>query len=117
MSGDPAWRDEIWWAELPEPIGSAPGYRRPVLIVQADTFNRSRIQSVIAAVLTTNLRLADAPGNVLVTAQQASLPKDSVVNVSQIITVDKSFLVEQVGELGSGDMAQVEAGLRTVLAL
>ncbi len=110
-------RGEVWWAELPEPAGSAPGYRRPVLIVQANSFNRSRIQTVVAAVLTTNLRLADAPGNVLVTAEQTGLPKDSVVNVSQIITIDKSFLVEQAGELGSSEMVEVEAGLRMILAL
>ncbi len=89
-------RGEIWWADLPIPVASEPGYRRPVLIVQSDEFNRSRIRTVIAAVLTTNLRLADAPGNILITTDETGLPQDSIVNVSQVITVDKSFLTEQV---------------------
>ncbi len=110
-------RGEIWWAELPEPVASEPGYRRPVLIIQSDAFNRSRIQTVVAVVLTTNLRLAAAPGNVLVTADDTGLPKDSVVNVSQIITVDKSFLTERVRQLDDRVMLLVEDGVRTVLAL
>ncbi len=110
-------RGEIWWAELPEPVASEPGYRRPVLIIQSDDFNRSRIQTVVAVVLTTNLRLAAAPGNVLVTADDTSLPKDSVVNVSQIITVDKTFLTERVRQLEDRVMLLVEDGVRTVLAL
>ncbi len=110
-------RGEIWWAELPEPLGSEPGYRRPILIIQADDFNRSRIQTVIAVVLTTNLRLAAAPGNVLVSADETGLPKDSVVNVSQIITVDKSFLTERVRQIDDRIMLLVEDGIRTVLAL
>ena len=87
-------RGEVWWTSLPDPIGSAPGYRRPVLIVQADTFNRSRINTVIAVVLTSNLRLAVAPGNVRLSARDTALPKDSVANVSQVITVDKSLLTD-----------------------
>jgi len=110
-------RGEIWWAELPEPTASEPGYRRPVLIIQSDDFTRSRIQTVIAIVLTTNLRLAAAPGNVLVTADDTHLPKDSVVNISQIITVDKSFLAERVSEVDDRIMLLVEDGVRTVLAL
>jgi mRNA interferase MazF len=110
-------RGEIWWAELPEPIASGPGYRRPVLIIQSNDFTRSRIQTVIAIVLTTNLRLAAAPGNVLVTADDTNLPKDSVVNISQIITVDKSFLAERVSEVDDRIMLLVEDGVRTVLAL
>ena len=110
-------RGELWWAELPEPTGSEPGYRRPILIIQADDFNRSRIQTVIAVVLTTNLRLAAAPGNVLVTADDTGLPRDSVVNVSQIITVDKSFLTERVGQIDDRILLLVEDGIRTVLAL
>jgi mRNA interferase MazF len=105
-------RGEIWWAEFPEP-----GYRRPVLIVQSDDFNRSLIRTMIAAVLTTNLRLAAAPGNVLVTSDETGLPRDSVVNVSQIITIDKAFLAERVGQVGERVMLAVEDGLRTVLAL
>lgn len=110
-------RGEIWWAELPEPLGSEPGYRRPILIIQSDDFNRSRIQTVIAVVLTTNLRLAAAPGNVRVSTDDTGLPKDSVVNVSQIITVDKSFLTERVRQIDDRIMLLVEDGIRTVLAL
>lgn len=110
-------RGEIWWVDLPEPGGSAPGYRRPVLVLQSDDFTRSRIQTIIVIVLTTNLRLAEAPGNVLVTAGDTGLPKDSVVNVSQIITVDKSFLTERVRRVDAQIMFQVEDGVRTVLGL
>ncbi|MDQ3567095.1 MAG: type II toxin-antitoxin system PemK/MazF family toxin [Actinomycetota bacterium] len=110
-------RGEVWWAELPEPVASEPGYRRPVLIVQSDDFNRSRIRTVIAVVLTTNLRLAEAPGNVLVPAEDATLPRDSVVNVSQIITVDRTFLKEQVSRISDRIMMSVEHGIRTALAL
>ncbi|WP_306557802.1 type II toxin-antitoxin system PemK/MazF family toxin [Nostoc sp. 'Peltigera malacea cyanobiont' DB3992] len=110
-------RGEIWWADLPTPVASEPGYRRPVLIVQSDEFNRSRIRTVIAAVLTTNLRLAEAPGNILVTTDETGLPQDSVVNVSQVITVDKSFLIEWVGQVGDRVMVLVDEGLRLVLAL
>lgn len=110
-------RGEVWWAELPDLIAPEPGYRRPVLIVQSDEFNRSRIQTVIAAVLTTNLRLAAAPGNVLVAAGDTGLRRDSVVNVSQVITVDKTFLTERVSRVGDRTMLAVEDGLRTVLAL
>lgn len=110
-------RGEVWWAELPEPVASEPGYRRPVLIVQSDHFNRSRIATVISVVLTTNLRLAEAPGNVLVTKEDTALPKDSVANVSQIITLDKTFLRERVSRVSDRIMAPVEDGLRMVLAL
>ena len=82
-------RGEIWWASLPEPVGSEPGYRRPVLIVQSDDFNRSRISTIIAVVITSNTRLAQAPGNVLLTKKLSGLLRDSVANISQIITVDK----------------------------
>ena len=110
-------RGEIWWAELPIPVASEPGYRRPVLIIQSDEFNRSRIRTVIAAVLTTNLRLAQAPGNILVTTDETGLSQDSVVNVSQVITVDKSFLIEQVGQIDNSVMLLIDEGLRLVLAL
>lgn len=110
-------RGEIWWADLPEPAGSAPGYRCPVLVLQSDDFTRSRIQTVIVIVLTTNLRLAEAPGNVLIMAGDTGLPKDSVVNVSQIITVNKSFLTERVRRVDAQIMFLVEDGVRTVLGL
>lgn len=112
-----ACRGEVWWAELPEPAASEPGYRRPVLVVQSDDFNRSRIRTVVAAVLTTNLGLARAPGNVLVAAEEAGLPEDSVVNVSQVVTLDKAFLAERAGSLGTRAMLAVEDGLRMVLKL
>lgn len=110
-------RGEIWWADLPTPVASEPGYRRPVLVIQSDDFNRSRIRTVIVAVMTSNLRLAEAPGNVLVRADETGLPQDSVVNVSQIITVDKSFLIEQVSQVSDHVMLLVEEGLRVVLGL
>jgi len=110
-------RGEIWWAALPTPRGSEPGYRRPVVVVQADAFNRSRLQTVIAAVITSNLRLADAPGNVRLSRRQSRLSKESVINVSQLITLDRSFLARRVVRLAPKELAQLEAGLRMVLAL
>ena len=110
-------RGEIWWADLEEPSASEPGYRRPVLIVQADEFNQSRINTVIVLVLTTNLRLAAAPGNVKLSRAKSKLAKESVVNVSQILTLDKSFLTERAGKLDGRTMELVDDGLRLVLAL
>lgn len=110
-------RGEIWWASLPESTGSAPGYRRPVLIVQADEFNRSKINTVIAAVITSNVALASAPGNVLLRSLCSGLPKESVVNISQLITIDKRFLTEKVARIDSRIMSQVDEGLRLVLSL
>jgi mRNA interferase MazF len=94
-----------------------PGYRHPVLIVQANSFNRSRIRTVLAVILTSNLELAKAPGNVLLTARSTGLTKDSVANVSQILTIDKALLTEEVGQLNQKDMIRVETGLRLVLSL
>ena len=110
-------RGEIWWANLPDPIGAAPGYRRPVLIVQSDAFTQSRIATVIAVVLTSNLRIATAPGNVLLRAAESSLPKDSVINVSQIITLDKQALDERIGHVTATTLTEVEDGIRLVLDL
>lgn len=110
-------RGEVWWAVLDDPRGSAPGYRRPVLIVQADAFNRSRLQTTLAVILTSNLRLVDAPGNVLIPQKAAGLPKDSVANVSQLVTLDRDFLTERAGRLPARLMAAVDAGLKLVLAL
>ena len=110
-------RGEIWWAEMSEPAGSGPGHRRPVLVVQDDAFNRSRINTVVAVALTSNLRLADAPGNVLLEAKQTGLSKASVANVSQLITLDESFLAERAGKLSPAAMNHVDDGLRLVLAL
>jgi mRNA interferase MazF len=110
-------RGEIWWADLPEPRRSEPGFRRPVLVVQADSFNRSRIQTVIVAVITGNLELADAPGNVLLPSRSSGLPRDSVVNVSQVLTLDRGFLAEHAGTLSACLQGLVDAGLRFVLQL
>jgi len=110
-------RGEVWWATLPEPVGSIPGYRRPLVIVQADSFNRSRINTVIAVVLSSNLKLVDAPGNVLLSMQNTGLPKDSVANTSQLVTVDKQLLTEQVGQLSARQMQRLEEGMRLVLSL
>ncbi len=107
----------MWWAELAEPRGSAPGYRRPVVIVQADAFNRSRLGTVLVVVPTSSLRLVDAPGNVLVARKTSGLPKDSVANVSQVVTLDRDYLTERSGKLPLRTMAAIDAGLRTVLDL
>jgi mRNA interferase MazF len=88
-------RGEIWWASLLEPKDSEPGYRRPVIIVQSNDFNKSKISTILAVVITSNISLAQAPGNVFLPKKISGLPKDSVVNISQVITVDKSFLTEK----------------------
>lgn len=110
-------RGEVWWANLPDPAGSAPGYRRPVLIIQSDAFTASAIKTVAILAITSNLRLANSPGNLLIPPKQSGLPRDSVVNVSQILTIDKTALIERVGVLSSRLMEQVEEGLRLVLGL
>ncbi len=110
-------RGEIWWATLPEPVGSEPGFRRPVLVVQSNDFNRSRINTIIAVVITSNTKLAEAPGNVFLPRHVTGLPKDSVANISQVITLDKNFLTERSGSLSSPVLQQIETGLRLVLAL
>jgi mRNA interferase MazF len=111
------YRGEIWWANLPDPLGSEPGYRRPVLIIQDDTFTQSRINTIIVVIITSNIRLAESPGNVLLPSQATGLLKDSVANVSQILTVDKTFLVECVGPLPESLLEEVDEGLRAVLYL
>ena len=110
-------RGDVWWADLPDPQGSEPGYRRPLLIVQNDLFNRSRLRTVLVVVLTGNIRLVDAPGNVLVPAKASGLPRDSVANVSQVITIDRNALTERVGRLPGTIIDQVANGLRLALAL
>ena len=110
-------RGEVWWADLGEPIGAEPGYRRPVIIVQADAFNRSRIETTIALILTSNLQLLDAPGNVLVRTKESGLPKDSVANVSQLATLDREMLTERVGRVPKSAMRRIDDGLRLVLSL
>ena len=110
-------RGEIWWASLPRPSGSGPGYRRPVLVVQSNDFNESKIQTMVVAAITSNLRLAAAPGNVRCSRRESGLPRTSVVNVSQVLTVDKRLLTERAGVLPARLLRQAEDGLRLVLGL
>ena len=110
-------RGEIWWADLGRGRGSEPAKRRPVLVIQSDPFNVSRIGTVIVATITPNLRLADAPGNVRISRRSSRLPKDSVVNVSQVVTLDKSMLTSQVASLTQRVMNDVDEGLRLALGL
>ena len=107
-------RGEIWWASMGEPRGSEPGYRRPVVVVSTNEFNRSLIQTVIVSVVTSNLRLVDAPGNFKITKKQSNLSKDSVVNVSQLITLDKTFLTEKIGKLNSKNINSLNEGIKLV---
>lgn len=111
------YRGEIWWADLPNPVGSEPGYRRPVLVIQDDVFTQSRINTVIVVIITSNTQLAEAPGNVLLPREVSSLSRDSVANVSQIFTVDKTFLTERIGSLPDYLQEEVDEGLRMVLYL
>ena len=106
---------EIWWADIPPPARSEPGFRRPVVVVQGDSLNRSRIATVVCVPLTSNLKWADAPGNVLLAARSTSLPKDSVANVSQIVALDKALLADRVGKLSAGKVKLVLAGTDVVL--
>ena len=110
-------RGEIWWASLPTPVGSGPGYRRPVLIIQSDEFNRSAIRTTLVATITSNLHIAEAPGNVLLPKRSGKLTRKSVVNVSQVLTIDRSLLTAAAGRVSPEAMRRVDAGLRLVLAL
>jgi len=110
-------RGEIWWADLAEPRGSEPEFRRPVLVVQSQAFNDSRIQTVIVVSITSNAALGAAPGNVRLSRRSSRLPRESVVNVSQVMTLDRGFLTEHISRLPSSTMADVERGLRLVLSL
>lgn len=106
---------EIWWADLPAPTGSGPGFRRPVVVVQCDALNRSRIATVVCVPLTSNLKWASAPGNVPLSARVSGLPKDSVANVSQIVTIDKQLLGERVGKLSRSKLELMLSGIDIVL--
>jgi mRNA interferase MazF len=110
-------RGEIWWAALPPPSGSGPGFRRPVLVIQSDPFNDSRISTAIVAVITSNLALADAPGNVRATKAESGLSRPSIVNVSQVLTIDRALLTDRVRPLSAEFMQRVDNGLRLVLGL
>lgn len=106
---------DVFWADLPEPSGSGPGFRRPVIVVQADALNRSRIGTTVCVPLTSNLQWAEAPGNVLLASKMTGLPKDSVANVSQIIALDKSVLTERVGRLSVSKLELVLSGIDVIL--
>ncbi len=106
---------EVWWADLPAPSGSGPGFRRPVVVVQGDPINRSRIATAVCVPLTSNLKWADAPGNVLLQARATGLPKDSVANVSQIVTLDRSLLTELVNKLPPAKTSLIIAGINVIL--
>ncbi|HEX5720474.1 MAG TPA: type II toxin-antitoxin system PemK/MazF family toxin [Thermoanaerobaculia bacterium] len=106
---------EIWWADLGEPVGSSPGYRRPVVVVQCDALNQSRISTVVCVPLTSNLKWVDAPGNVLLTARATGLAKESVANVSLIVAIDRRQLTECVGKLPRRQLELLLAGIETVL--
>lgn len=110
-------RGEIWWATLPPPSGSGSGFRRPVLVIQSDPFNESRISTAIVAVITSNLALADAPGNIRIGKAESGLSKPSVVNVSQVLTMDKALLTDRVRPLSAAAMMRIDNGLRLVLDL
>ncbi len=106
---------DVWWADLGDPLGSEPGFQRPVIIVQGDSFNRSAIRTVVVVPLTSNLKWASAPGNVRLTARATGLERDGVANVSQIVTIDRSTLIDRVGRLTSARLDLVLAGIDTVL--
>lgn len=106
---------DIVWASLPDPTGSEPGFRRPVVVVQGDAFNASRLQTIVVVPLTSNLRWTAAPGNVPLSAAISGLPKDSVANVSQIVAVDRAILSDRVGHLGASDIDLILTGIDIVL--
>jgi mRNA interferase MazF len=106
---------DVWWADLGEPSASEPGFRRPVIVVQGDSFNRSALRTVVAVPITSNLRWAAAPGNVRLSARATGLLRDSVANVSQLVALDRSILIERVGRLSSSKLELVLAGIDTVL--
>ncbi len=108
-------RSQIWWASLPEPLGSEPGGRRPVLIISSDQYNQSAIKTVTVVIITTNLKLAQMPGNVFITKEESGLPRDAVVNITQLTTADKSFLTEYVGLLDANVFELVLHGLQLLI--
>ncbi len=106
---------EVWWADLASPAHSEPGFRRPVVVVQGDAFNASALQTVVCVALTSNTRWARAPGNVLLTARATGLPKPSVANVTQLVTLDREVLTERAGRLSASNLELVLAGIDTLL--
>jgi mRNA interferase MazF len=110
-------RGQIWRADLGEPRGSSPGYHRPIVIIQSDFFNQTRINTMIVAIITTNQRLANMPGNISVSQRASGLDEESVVNITQLFTLDRNDLLELVGTLSERKMEQIDEGLRLVLSL
>ncbi|MCW7462528.1 type II toxin-antitoxin system PemK/MazF family toxin [Leptospira limi] len=110
-------RGEIWWVDLGIPFGSEPGFKRPVFIIQNDSFNESNINSIIVVPLTTNMHLAKAPGNVMLTRKETNLSKDSVVNISQIVSLDRERFISRASELKSKSINKIEEGIKLVLSL
>jgi len=110
-------RGEVWWASLPNPSGSGPGFRRPVVVIQSNPFNQSRIATAVVAIVTSNLVLADAPGNVRIGKADSGLAKLSVVNVSQLFTLDRELLSQRVRALPAEVMQDIDEGLRLVLGI
>ena len=106
---------DVWWADFPEARGSRPGFRRPVVVVQGDALNRSRIETVVCVALTSNLKWATAPGNVLLPSSATGLPKESVANVSQLVTLDKTDVTERIGKLSRSKLELLLAGIDVVL--
>ncbi len=110
-------RGEIWWADFGIPFGSEPGFRRPVVIVQDDTFNKSKINTIIVLPLTTNLRLENAPGNIFLEKKESTLPKDSIIIVSQLYAIDKQRLLEKIIKINNSIMREIENGIMLVLGI
>lgn len=110
-------RGEIWWASLPAPRGSEPGCRRPVVIVQSNAFNNSNISTVLVAAISSNIRLSEAPGNAYLKRRESGLSKDSIINVSQLLTLDKRYLTEKIGKLSSKCLVELDEGLRLILSI
>jgi mRNA interferase MazF len=106
---------DVWWADLPEPSGSGPGFRRPVVVVQGEAFNRSRLATAVCVPLTTNLRWSDAPGNLRLSARSTGLPKDSVANVSQLVTLDRNDLTDRIGRLSRAQIELLPDGVELLL--
>jgi mRNA interferase MazF len=106
---------EVWWADLADPIGSAPGFRRPIVVIQADPLNRSQLATVVCVVLTSNLRWSIAPGNVLLSAKHTGLDRNSVANVSQLMTIDKRQLTERVGKIPKRQMEAIFSGIDLIM--
>ena len=110
-------RGEVWWVDLPRPLGSEPGLRHPMVVVQSDTFTHAGLRTTVCVLVTSNLRLADAPGNVFLARGESSLPRPSVANVSQILTLDQGRLRERVGRLPPGILFQILRGIGLVLGV